>query len=128
MVMICRIEKQLTNRSLCCCCCLRLQERRFDQETTQLLRGYDAELDTLTRSQKQQVERAEQQQETDLRISSKKIRAEQVRSRPTGTTGTPSRTRSNPSQCLGNRIELNLFSPPKPYDKSSTRHLNRFGV
>jgi STE20-like kinase len=54
------------------------QERRFDQETTTLLRGYDTELDTLTRSQKQQVERAEQQQESDLRLSSKKIRNEQV--------------------------------------------------
>ena len=54
------------------------QDRRFDQETTSLQRGYDTELDTLTRSQKQQVERAEQQQESDLRISSKKIRSEQV--------------------------------------------------
>ncbi len=54
------------------------QERRFDQETTSLLRGYDTELETLTRSQKQQVERAEQQQDSDLRLTSKKIRAEQV--------------------------------------------------
>ena len=54
------------------------QDRRFEQETTGLLRGYDTELDTLTRSQKQQVERAEQQQESDLRLSSKKIRTEQV--------------------------------------------------
>ena len=54
------------------------QDRRFDQETTSLLRGYDTELEALTRSQKQQVERAEQQQETDIRLSSKKIRAEQV--------------------------------------------------
>lgn len=55
------------------------QERRFEQETTALLRGYDTELETLTRSQKQQVERAEQQQDADLRMASKKIRAEQVR-------------------------------------------------
>ena len=55
------------------------QERRFDQETTALLRGYDTELETLTRSQKQQVERAEQHQDADLRLSSKKIRAEQER-------------------------------------------------
>ena len=54
------------------------QDRRFEQETTGVLRGYDTELDTLTRSQKQQVERAEQQQESDLRLSSKKIRTEQV--------------------------------------------------
>lgn len=54
------------------------QERRFDQETTSLLRGYDTELETLSRSQKQQVERAEQQQDSDLRIASKKIRSEQV--------------------------------------------------
>lgn len=54
------------------------QERRFEQETAALLRGYDTELETLTRSQKQQVERAEQHQDADLRIASKKIRAEQV--------------------------------------------------
>ena len=55
------------------------QERRFEQETTGLLRGYDTELETLSRTQKQQIERAEQQQDTDLRLSSKKIRAEQER-------------------------------------------------
>lgn len=54
------------------------QERRFDQETTSLLRGYETELETLTRSQKMQVERAEQQQDSDLRFASKKIRSEQV--------------------------------------------------
>ena len=54
------------------------QERRFDQETAYLIRGYDTELETTTRTQKQQVERAEQIQESDLRNASKKIRSEQV--------------------------------------------------
>ena len=44
-----------------------------------LLRTYESDLDTLTRQQKQQVEKAEIQQEADLRVSSKKIRSEQER-------------------------------------------------
>ena len=44
-----------------------------------LLRTYEADLDTLVRQQRQQVEKAEMQQEADLRVSSKKIRAEQER-------------------------------------------------
>jgi len=44
-----------------------------------LLRTYESDLDTLVRQQRQQVEKAEMQQEADLRVSSKKIRAEQER-------------------------------------------------
>jgi STE20-like kinase len=54
------------------------QERLFDQNTTTLLCVYDTELDTLTRSQTQEVQRAEQQQKFDLRLSSKETRNEQV--------------------------------------------------
>ncbi|PRD23354.1 UNVERIFIED_CONTAM: STE20-like serine/threonine-protein kinase [Trichonephila clavipes] len=44
-----------------------------------LIRGYDADLEALVRQQKQQLDRAEQQQDIDLKIASKKVRAEQDR-------------------------------------------------
>ncbi|KAL0269444.1 UNVERIFIED_CONTAM: hypothetical protein PYX00_007175 [Menopon gallinae] len=55
------------------------QDKRFEQERLQLTRTYESDLDTLARQQRQQVEKAEQQQESDLRVASKKIRAEQER-------------------------------------------------
>ncbi|PNF33494.1 hypothetical protein B7P43_G00558 [Cryptotermes secundus] len=55
------------------------QDKRFEQEKMTLLRTYESDLDTLVRQQRQQVEKAEMQQEADLRVSSKKIRAEQER-------------------------------------------------
>lgn len=53
------------------------QQRRFEQEMVALTRNYDNELDVLNRNQKSQVEKAECQQDLDLRIESKKIRTEQ---------------------------------------------------
>ncbi|CAH0395331.1 unnamed protein product [Bemisia tabaci] len=55
------------------------QEKRFEQERVNLVRQYEADLDSLLRQQRQLVEKAEQQQEQDLRIVSKKIRADQER-------------------------------------------------
>nr|CAD7403783.1 unnamed protein product [Timema poppensis] len=55
------------------------QEKRFEQERMLLLRTYESDLDTLSRQQRQQVEKAETQQEADLRVTSKKIRGEQER-------------------------------------------------
>lgn len=55
------------------------QERRFEQERIALERTYDADMDTLSRQHRQLVEKTEQQQESDLRATSKKIRAEQER-------------------------------------------------
>lgn len=55
------------------------QERRFDQERIALERTYEADMDTLARQHRQLVEKTEQQQEADLRSTSKKIRAEQER-------------------------------------------------
>ncbi|EEB18383.1 polo kinase kinase, putative [Pediculus humanus corporis] len=55
------------------------QDKRFEQERLQLTRTYESDLDTLARQQRQQVEKAEQQQESDLRAASKKIRVEQER-------------------------------------------------
>ncbi|GIX79424.1 hypothetical protein CDAR_228631 [Caerostris darwini] len=54
-------------------------EKRFEQEMATLIRGYDSDLEVLVRQQKQQLDRAEQQQEIDLKIASKKVRAEQDR-------------------------------------------------
>jgi STE20-like kinase len=55
------------------------QDKRFEQEKMTLLRTYESDLDTLVRQQRQQGEKAESQQESDLRAYSKKIRAEQER-------------------------------------------------
>lgn len=44
-----------------------------------LERGAESDLETLARQQRQQIERAEGQQEADLRLASKKIRGEQER-------------------------------------------------
>lgn len=55
------------------------QERRFDQERIALERTYEADMDTLARQHRQLIEKTEQQQEADLRSTSKKIRAEQER-------------------------------------------------
>ncbi|KAH6947289.1 hypothetical protein HPB50_018197 [Hyalomma asiaticum] len=45
------------------------QQKKFDQELTTLLRDYDNDLEALNRTQKQQVEKAEQQQDLDLKGS-----------------------------------------------------------
>ncbi|XP_054261410.1 serine/threonine-protein kinase 10 isoform X2 [Macrosteles quadrilineatus] len=55
------------------------QDKRFEQERVTLLKTYEADLEALSRQQRQQVEKAEQQQEADLRTASKRIRAEQER-------------------------------------------------
>ncbi|XP_066581483.1 STE20-like serine/threonine-protein kinase [Prorops nasuta] len=55
------------------------QEKRFEQERQLLERGAEGDLETLARQQRQQIERAEGQQEADLRLASKKIRSEQER-------------------------------------------------
>lgn len=55
------------------------QEKRFEQERITLERTYEADMDTLARQHRQLVEKTEQQQESDLRAASKRIRAEQER-------------------------------------------------
>ncbi|KAI1278007.1 Serine/threonine-protein kinase 10 [Halotydeus destructor] len=54
-------------------------EKRCETEMATLLRTYDSDLDSLTRQQKQLVEKAEQQHEMDLKFASKKIRSDQER-------------------------------------------------
>ncbi|RWS09154.1 STE20-like serine/threonine-protein kinase, partial [Dinothrombium tinctorium] len=53
------------------------QEKRVETEIAALVRTYDNDLEALNRQQKQLVEKAEQQQEIDLKFASKKIRTEQ---------------------------------------------------
>lgn len=53
------------------------QEKRFDNELTTLLRTYENDLDALNRQQKQVVEKAEQQQDLELKLMSKKLKLEQ---------------------------------------------------
>lgn len=55
------------------------QEKRFEQERITLERTYESDMDTLARQHKQLVDKTETQQESDLRATSKKIRAEQER-------------------------------------------------
>jgi STE20-like kinase len=55
------------------------QEKRFEVEMITMKRNFDNDLDALNRQQKQLVEKAEQQQEMDLKFASKKIRTEQER-------------------------------------------------
>ncbi|XP_054013062.1 serine/threonine-protein kinase 10 isoform X2 [Hylaeus anthracinus] len=55
------------------------QEKRFEQERQLLERNAETDLETLARHQRQQIERAEAQQEADLRLTSKKIRSDQER-------------------------------------------------
>merc|ERR1719193_1255720 len=55
------------------------QEKRFDVEKANLIKYYDTELDQLYRQQKQQIEKSESSQETDMRMTAKKIKADQDR-------------------------------------------------
>ena len=43
-----------------------------------MIKYYDTELDQLYRQQKQQIEKAESSQETDMRMTAKKIKVDQV--------------------------------------------------
>ncbi|KAK4883119.1 hypothetical protein RN001_006438 [Aquatica leii] len=55
------------------------QEKRFDQERVNLERTYESDLEMLSRQQRMQIEKAEAQQDADLRTLSKKIRVDQER-------------------------------------------------
>lgn len=55
------------------------QDKKFEQERLALERTYEADMDILARQHKQTVEKYEQQQENELRNTSKKIRMEQER-------------------------------------------------
>jgi STE20-like kinase len=55
------------------------QDKKFDQERLALERTYEADMEVLARQHRQTVEKYEQQQENELRNTSKRIRAEQER-------------------------------------------------
>ena len=53
------------------------QEKRFEAELSALIRNYENDLDALNRQQKQVVEKAEQQQDIELKLTSKKLKLDQ---------------------------------------------------
>ena len=53
------------------------QEKRFEVERTTLMKNYDNDLSSMIDSQKKQVDKCEQQQHEELKVSSKRIRNEQ---------------------------------------------------
>ena len=53
------------------------QERRFEVERVTLMKNYDNDLSSMIDSQKKQVDKCEQQQHEELKVSSKRIRNEQ---------------------------------------------------
>ena len=53
------------------------QERRFEVERVTLMKNYDNDLSSMIDSQKKQVDKCEQQQQEELKVSSKRIRNEQ---------------------------------------------------
>merc|ERR1719394_1187452 len=53
------------------------QEKRFEMERTTLMKNYDNDLSSMIDSQKKQVDKCEQQQHEELKVSSKRIRNEQ---------------------------------------------------
>ena len=55
------------------------QEKRFEVERVTLMKNYDNDLSSMIDSQKKQVDKCEQQQHEELKVSSKRIRNEQVK-------------------------------------------------
>ena len=53
------------------------QEKRFEVERVTLMKNYDNDLSSMIDSQKKQVDKCEQQQQEELKVSSKRIRNEQ---------------------------------------------------
>ena len=53
------------------------QERRFEVERVTLMKNYDNDLSSMIDSQKKQEDKCEQQQQEELKVSSKRIRNEQ---------------------------------------------------
>ena len=53
------------------------QEKRFDTERVTLMKNYENELTSMVESQKKQVDKCENQQQDELKMSSKRIRNEQ---------------------------------------------------
>ena len=49
--------------------CKEQQEKRFEQERTILVKNYENELQSMIDQQKKQVEKAEEQQHVDLKVS-----------------------------------------------------------
>ena len=54
--------------------CKEQQDKRFEQERTILVKNYENDLQSMIDQQKKQVEKAEEQQHVDLKVTSKKIK------------------------------------------------------
>ena len=54
-----------------------LQDKRFEQEKAVVVKNFENDLQNMSDQQKKQVDKAEEQQHIDLKVTSKKIRAEQ---------------------------------------------------
>ncbi|XP_050545072.1 serine/threonine-protein kinase 10 isoform X2 [Daktulosphaira vitifoliae] len=72
-------QKQFQDLSFKAAMAKEQQDKKFEQERMTLIKQYEADLDAIIKQQRQAVERAESQQEADLRMTSKKIRLEQER-------------------------------------------------
>ena len=70
-------NKQFTDLALKAQMAREQQEKRFEIELTTLIRNYENDLDALNKQQKQVVEKAEQQQDLELKLTSKKLKLEQ---------------------------------------------------
>ena len=70
-------QKQFQDLTFKNAVCREQQDKRFEQERSVLIRNYENDLQSMVDQQKKQVDRAEEQQHVDIKVSSKKIRAEQ---------------------------------------------------
>lgn len=57
--------------------CKEQQDKRFEQERVVLVRNYENDLQSMADQQRKQVDKSEEQQHVDVKVTSKKIRAEQ---------------------------------------------------
>ena len=70
-------QKQFQDLTFKNAVCREQQDKRFEQERGVLIRNYENDLQSMVDQQRKQVDRAEEQQHVDVKVTSKKIRAEQ---------------------------------------------------
>jgi len=70
-------QKQFQDLTFKNAVCREQQDKRFEQERGVLVRNYENDLQSMVDQQRKQVDRAEEQQHVDVKVTSKKIRAEQ---------------------------------------------------
>merc|ERR1712241_240071 len=70
-------QKQFQDLTFKNAVCREQQDKRFEQERGVLIRNYENDLQSMVDQQRKQVDRAEERQHVDVKVTSKKIRAEQ---------------------------------------------------